>query len=49
MASLTNIAAELRGFIGTAIPRIIDLLQHDEGYARVAGAEALSELSEQGT
>jgi hypothetical protein len=49
MASLTNIAAELQGFIGTAIPRIINLLQHDDRYAHVVGAEALSELSEQGT
>jgi HEAT repeat protein len=46
---LMNIAAELGGFVGTAIPQIIDLLQHDDWYARVAGAEALSKLSEQGT
>jgi HEAT repeat protein len=49
MALLTNIAAELRGFVGTAIPQVIDLLQHDDWYAREAGAEALSKLSEQGT
>jgi hypothetical protein len=48
MVSLTNIPAELRGFIGTAIPQIIDLLRHSDGYARVAGAEALLVLSEQG-
>jgi hypothetical protein len=49
MASLRNIAAELRGFIGTAIPHVIDLLQNNDWYTRKAGVGALSKLSEQGT
>jgi HEAT repeat protein len=48
MASLTSIAVELRGLVGTAIPQIIDLLQHDDWYTRKAGVGALSKLSEQG-
>jgi HEAT repeat protein len=48
MASLTSIAAELRRFVGTAIPQIIDLLQNYDWYTRKAGVGALSKLSEQG-
>jgi hypothetical protein len=49
MVSLMSIAAEFRGSIGTFSPQIIDLLQHNDWYARAAGAKALSKLSEQGT
>jgi hypothetical protein len=48
MASLTNIAVELRGSIGTAIPRIVDLLKDSEGRVRVVCVNTLSKLSEQG-
>jgi HEAT repeat protein len=49
MGSLTNIAAELWGSIGTSIPQIVDLLKDSEGRVRVACVNALSKLSEQGT
>jgi HEAT repeat protein len=48
MASVTSIAAELRGPIGASIPQIIDLLNDTKGYVRASAAEALSKLSEQG-
>jgi hypothetical protein len=48
MVSLTSIAAEFRGSIGTFIPQIIDLLQHNDWYTRVVGAKAVAELSEHG-
>jgi hypothetical protein len=49
MASLMNIAAELRGSIGTSILQIADLLKDSEGRVRVVCANVLSKLSEQGT
>jgi hypothetical protein len=48
MASLTSIAAELRGSIVTSIPRIVDLLKDISTHVRAAGAAALSKLSEHG-
>jgi hypothetical protein len=48
ITSLTSIAAEFRGSIGTSIPTIIALLKHNDCIVRWAGADALSKLSEQG-
>jgi HEAT repeat protein len=48
IASLTSIAAEFRGSIGTSIPQIVDLLKDSDGFVRGAGAKALSQLSKQG-
>jgi HEAT repeat protein len=48
MTSLTSIAAELRGSIGTSTPQIIDLLQHSDSDVREAAAETLLKLWGQG-
>src|ERR1700761_6935071 len=48
MVLLTCITAGFRETMGTTIPQIIDLLQHNDWYARAAGAKALSKLTEQG-
>jgi hypothetical protein len=45
---LTTIGAELRGFIGNFIPKIAELLKRKSPHMRVAAAEVLSKLSEQG-
>jgi len=42
------ILVEFRESIQPAIPHIISLLSHKTSYARKAGADALSKLSEQG-
>lgn len=40
--------AEFRGSIGTVIPQIISLLSDSNRVTRLAGANALAKLSEQG-
>jgi HEAT repeat protein len=49
MASLTNIADEFRGSIGTSIPQIVDLLKDTDNNVREAAAETLLKLWGQGT
>jgi HEAT repeat protein len=43
-----EVIAEFRPSIGTILPAIINLLKDSESIVRVACAEALSTLSEQG-
>jgi hypothetical protein len=43
-----SIAAELRRFIGTSIPQIIDLLKDNDTQVRSVSVEVLLKLSEQG-
>ena len=42
------LVAEFRKSIRHAIPKIIDLLKHNEWKSRRAGGDALSKFSEQG-
>jgi hypothetical protein len=48
MVSLTNIAVEFQGSIGTYIPQIINLLQDNESFVRMEAVAALLKLWEQG-
>jgi hypothetical protein len=48
MAPLMSIAAELRQFIRTSIPQIIDHLKDDKYGVRFLSVVALSTLSEHG-
>ena len=44
---LMNIIVEFQPLIDTTIPGIVDLLKHNNGEVREAGADTLSKLSEQ--
>jgi HEAT repeat protein len=44
----TSIAAEFQESIGIFIPQIVNLLKDEKWKVRAAGAEVLSQLSEQG-
>ena len=48
VALLMTIIAEFRLLIGSAIPEIVQLLKHSEGFVREIAAYTLSQLSEQG-
>jgi hypothetical protein len=43
-----SIAAAFQESIGLAVSQVIALLSHNNGYVRIAGADALGKLSEQG-
>ena len=48
MVLLTHLLAEVRRFIGTSIPQIIDLLIEDDSQVRFMSVDVLLNLSEQG-